>query len=96
MDCASSRKIVGLQVTQLAHGQVLVGGRLWPAVNPATSQSRALVVARDDKVCKVFERSHGEVQSLEVVLNHTRIVRYVAPSTEEGRCSQGDYSLFRE
>jgi hypothetical protein len=50
----------------------------------------------DDKECKVPACSHGKAQSLEVVLSHTRICSAVSRFNEEGRCSQGDYLLFRE
>jgi hypothetical protein len=37
----------------------------------------------DDKECKVFECSHGEAQPLEVVLSHTRIVRWCRALTKK-------------
>jgi hypothetical protein len=59
------------------------GGRLWPAVNPATSQSHALVVARTIRSARCLSARMGKAQSLEVVLSHTRICSLCRASTKK-------------
>src|SRR5271154_7601418 len=91
MDCTSSRRLLGLQVTRLAHRQFLVW---WPVVagRESSHQSKSCF-GWDDKVCKVLSARMGKRnpwRSCSVTPELLAVSRF----NEEGRCSQGDYSLL--